>query len=130
MGRRGLIERRLGDVHPQNQTPALAVLCVGVATSACMFLGDAILVPITEVGSVASALSWTAACAAYYRMCTPGAQRLVAAVGATVGLGMVLMKVLPFVPGHFNGYEWLTFAIWIFLGLSLGLRTSLNKMSS
>ena len=122
MGRRGLMERRLGEVHPQNQTPSVAVICVGVATAACMFLGDAILVPITEVGSVASALSWMAACAAYYRMCAPGPQRWVAAIGATVGLSMVLMKVLPFVPGHFSGYEWLAFGIWILCGLSLGLR--------
>ena len=130
MGRRGLIERRLGEVHPQNQTPAVAVVCIGVATAACMFLGDAILVPITEVGSVASALSWTAACAAYYRMCSPGGQRVVATVGATVGLCMVLMKVLPFVPGHFNGYEWLAFGIWITSGLVLGLRGIENEVSS
>jgi APA family basic amino acid/polyamine antiporter len=122
MGRRGLVERRLGEIHPQNQTPSVAVICVGVATAGCMFLGDAILVPITEVGSVASALGWMAACAAYYRMCAPGLQRRVAAVGATIGLSLVLMKVLPFVPGHFSGYEWLAFGVWILCGLSLGLR--------
>ena len=122
MGRRGLVERRLGEIHPRNQTPSLAVICVGVATAACIFLGDAILVPVTEVGSVASALSWMAACAAYYRMCAPGTQRWLAAIGATVGLSMVLMKVSPFVPGHFSGYEWLAFGIWILCGLSLGLR--------
>jgi len=130
MGRRGLIERRLGEVHPQNKTPAVAVLCVGAATGGCMFLGDAILVPITEVGSVASALSWTAACAAYYRMCGPGAQRWVAAVGAAVGACMVLMKVLPFVPGHFNGYEWLALSGWITSGLLLGRRGSKTLLSS
>jgi amino acid transporter len=122
MGRRGWIDRRLGDVHQQNQTPSLAVVCVGIATAACMFLGDAILVPITEVGSVASALGWMAACAAYYRMCPSGAQRRVAAVGAMVGLSLALMKILPFVPGHFNRYEWLALGIWILGGLSLGLR--------
>jgi basic amino acid/polyamine antiporter, APA family len=121
MGRRGLMERRLGEIHPQNQTPSVAVICVGTATAACMFLGDAILVPITEVGSVASALSWMAACAAYYRMCASRTQRWVAVVGATVGLSMVLMKALPFVPGHFSGYEWLAVGIWILCGLSLGL---------
>ena len=55
MGRRGLVDGRVGEVHPQNQTPSLAVVWVGIATAVCMFLGDAILVPITEVGSVASA---------------------------------------------------------------------------
>jgi hypothetical protein len=84
-----------------------------------MFLGDAILVPITEVGSVASALGWMAACVAYYRISPAGPQRMVAAVGATVGFLMALMKIIPFVPGHFNGYEWLAFGIWSLLGLVL-----------
>src|SRR5260370_3676902 len=60
MGRRGLVDARLASVHPQNQTPAVAVVWVGVATALCMFLGGAILVPITEVGSVASATGWFA----------------------------------------------------------------------
>ena len=47
-----------------HQTPSSAVLCVGLATAACMLLGDAILVPVTEVGSVACAIGWSATCAA------------------------------------------------------------------
>src|SRR5277367_1659998 len=68
VGRRGLVDQRLGHVHPRNQTPSVAVLCIGSATAVCMFLGDAILVPVSEVGSVASAIGWLAACAAYYQM--------------------------------------------------------------
>jgi amino acid transporter len=122
MGRRGLIAPSLGEVHPLNQTPAIAVACVGITTAICMFLGDAILVPITEVGSVASALGWMAACAAYYRMSSDGPQRAVAAVGAIIGLLMALMKIVPFVPGHFTGWEWLAFGIWSLLGVALARR--------
>jgi basic amino acid/polyamine antiporter, APA family len=122
MGRRGLVDGRVAQVHPQNQTPAVAVICVGLATAACMFLGDAILVPITEVGSVASAAGWLAACAAYYRMGPAPRERFVAAVGATVGLLMILMKVVPGVPGHFSGYEWLALAVWVALGMVLHRR--------
>src|ERR1700730_7570922 len=53
MGRRGLVDARVGHVHAHNQTPSVAVLCIGLATAAGMFLGDAVLVPISEVGSVA-----------------------------------------------------------------------------
>jgi amino acid transporter len=120
MGRRGLVDVRIGQVHPRNQTPATAVICVGVATAACMFLGDAILVPITEVGSVASAIGWTAACAAYYCMRPVARQQMAAVVGVTVGLLMILMKVVPFVPGHFDRYEWLALVIWGLIGLGLG----------
>src|SRR3989441_1058068 len=121
-GFRGLVERKLAAVHPRNQTPSVAVICVGVATAACMFLGDAILVPISEVGSVASAAGWLAACAAYYRMGPAPRERLVAAIGVAVGLGMILMKIVPAIPGHFSGYEWLALAVWGLIGLGLGWR--------
>src|SRR6266568_3671390 len=122
MGGRVLVERKLATVHPRNRTPSVAVICVGVATAACMFLGDAILVPISEVGSVASAAGWLAACAAFYRMTTAVRGRLVAGVGIAVCVGMILMKVAPQIPGHFNGYEWLALAIWAFIGVGLGWR--------
>src|ERR1700686_5423469 len=64
LGRRGMVHTRAGQIPPSYQTPSLAVLLVGLATAACMLLGDAILVPITEVGSVACAIGWSAACAA------------------------------------------------------------------
>jgi APA family basic amino acid/polyamine antiporter len=119
IGRRGLVDQRLGHVHPRNQTPSVAVVCIGLATAACMFLGDAALIPISEVGSVASAIGWLAACAAYFRMSPSPRQRLIAAVGVIVGLLMIFMKIVPGIPGHFSGYEWLALGIWIFIGLSL-----------
>ena len=130
MGRRGLVDARVAQVHPRNQTPSVAVICVGVATAACMFLGDAILVPISEVGSLASAAGWLAACAAYYQMAPSPRQRLVAAVGALVGLLMILMKVVPFVPGHFSVYEWLALGIWMALGAIAGRRVSVAPASA
>jgi len=122
MGRRKLIDPRLAAVHPVNHTPSAAVLVIGIATAAGMFLGDAILVPIAEVGSVASATGWLASCAAYYAMGPPGRERLVAAAGVTITGLMILMKVVPAVPGHFTGYEWLSLAVWVALGAVLGQR--------
>ena len=119
MGRRGLVDTRVAQVHPQNQTPAVAVVCVGLATAACMFLGDAILVPISEVGSVACATGWLAACAAYFAMKPAPGQRIIAATGAVIGLAMILMKVIPAVPGHFSGWEWLALGMWSLIGLGL-----------
>jgi APA family basic amino acid/polyamine antiporter len=126
LGRRGLIAAQVGRIHPQHQTPSEAVLCIGVATAACMLLGDAILVPITEVGSVACAIGWAATCAAYLRMGStrtlPGNSKLsvaklsFAAFGLLVAIAMLLMKVVPAIPGHFTMYEWLALGIWIALG--------------
>ena len=119
LGRFGMIDRRLSQIHSQNRTPAVAVVCIGAASALCMFLGDAVLIPITEVGSVASALGWFGACAAYYGMKPAPTQRLVALVGAIVAFLMILMKIVPSVPGRFTGYEWLALVVWVLLGFCL-----------
>ncbi|HTW30263.1 MAG TPA: APC family permease [Candidatus Sulfotelmatobacter sp.] len=120
LGRRGMIHHRAGAVHARYQTPFLAVLLVGLATAACMLLGDAILVPITEVGSVACAIGWSATCAAYlalsrkkqdWKQSTP--ERALAILALLVGTAMVLMKILPGIPGHFTIYEWIALAGWL-----------------
>jgi basic amino acid/polyamine antiporter, APA family len=119
MGRRGLVDGALARIHSRNHTPSYAVICVGIASAACMFLGDAILVPVTEVGSVASAAGWLAACAAYYQMRPSPSQRSIAILGAALALLLLLMKIVPFVPGHFSRYEWLVLILWSLLGIAL-----------
>ncbi len=124
LGRRGMIDSRVGTIHARYQTPSVAVLGIGLATAACMLLGDAILVPVTEVGSVACAIGWSAACAACLALARAqpavmklsAVERVVAWFGLAVGIAMALMKVIPLVPGHFTVYEWLALGIWIALG--------------
>ena len=129
LGRRGMISSRAGEIHPAFQTPSVAVLCVGVATAACMLLGDAILVPVTEVGSVACAIGWAAACAACLALSRrrPEVLRLstsetvLAAFGLLIAVAMALMKIVPSVPGHFTVYEWLALGIWCAVGAAATL---------
>jgi len=124
LGRRGMVDSRVGTIHALHQTPSAAVLCVGLATAACMLLGDAILVPITEVGSVACAIGWSAACAACLAlarakpavMTLSPVEHAVAWFGLAVGIAMALMKVVPFVPGHFTVREWIALGVWIAIG--------------
>ena len=128
LGRRGMVNPRVGAVHANYQTPSAAVLCIGLATAACMLLGDAILVPVTEVGSVACAIGWSATCAACLALARakPGvmtlssAEHAVAWLGLAVGIAMALMKVVPLVPGHFTIYEWLALGLWVTLGVAAG----------
>ncbi len=132
MGRRNLINPRAGFIHPTHQTPATAVACIGVGTALCILFGDAILVPVTEVGSVASAIGWAATCAAYLQLARTGALSdvskpsgfLIAGAGLLVATAMLLMKVIPSVPGHFTQYEWFALAIWIVLGALAHRRTT------
>jgi hypothetical protein len=100
-----------------------------------MLLGDVILIPITEVGSVACAVGWAATCAAYLSLgrsaTLPNQSKLsaiefaVAGFGLLVAIAMLLMKIVPAIPGHFTVYEWLALAIWIALGALASRRVRL-----
>jgi amino acid transporter len=116
-------ERRFARVHATNLTPSVAVACTGLATAATALFGESILIPISEVGSMASAVGWLATCAAYFRLESARRERAIAAVGATVGLLLILMKVLPMVPGSFTAYEYLALALWILLGCAFKRRS-------
>ncbi len=126
LGRRGMITAHAGTIHPRFQTPSMAVLSVGLATGACMLLGDAILVPIAEVGSVACAIGWTAACASCLALARArsnviplsATERGMAVFALLVATALVLMKIVPVIPGHFTFYEWIALGIWILLGLA------------
>ncbi len=121
MARRNLIAPRLDYVHPVTQAPTLAIAVVAVGTMLTMFLGEAGLVPILEVGAVSSALGWMAACVAFYCMKPHWAGRLAAAFGILMTGLMVSAKVMPFVPGHFTVYEWLALGIWATLGFLISM---------
>ena len=124
MGRRKLLDQRMARVHPRNQTPSAAIITVGVATALAMLLGEAGLVPILEVGALASAVGWMSACAAYWRMQPDLLGRAAAAFGLLVTALMVLVKIVPLVPGHFTRYEWIALAVWAAIGFLITLPVS------
>ena len=119
MSRRNLLNPQMSRVHPVNRTPYTAVIFVGVATALSIFLGEALLVPILEVGAVAVAVAWMAACAAYYRMKPAWPRRAAAVFGLVVTSVMILVKLVPLVPGHFTWHEWIALAIWGVLGAAI-----------
>ena len=118
-GRRGTIAPRFGVIHEKFFTPSAAILGITSGTLAGLFLGDALLVPVTEVGSMASALGWLAACLSFWLVEKRTSMRVVTSLGIVVSLLFFLMKVLPAFPGHFSGAEWIAFGIWVGLGFIL-----------
>src|SRR5262249_5952006 len=108
LGRRGLVHPSLGTINPRFGTPSVAILLVTLLTAAAAFLGDALLVPITEVGSAVSGLGWCAACIAFIALARRAGDRTgttAAAAGAIVSVLIVSMKVIPAVPGSFGWPE-------------------------
>jgi basic amino acid/polyamine antiporter, APA family len=111
MGRRSLVHPALGRVHETFGTPAVAIGLMAVLTAAAAMFGDAILVPVTEVGSLAVGVGWLSACVAYI-LRRDAESTAVAWLGAAVAGAIVLMKIVPSVPGSFTRAEWLAFAAW------------------
>ncbi|HEY8716628.1 MAG TPA: APC family permease, partial [Candidatus Acidoferrum sp.] len=118
-GRRGTIYARFGEVHNTFLTPSVAIIGITCATLFGLLLGDAILVPVTEVGSMAAASGWFMACVSFWVVEKSVGKRLVTALGVAVALLMLLMKLLPVFPGHFSVAEWSALAIWLVVGLIL-----------
>src|SRR5262249_25034564 len=127
VGRRRLVHPSLGSVHPTFGTPAVAITMMGVLTAAASALGDAILGPISEVGSLAVGVGWLSTCAAYLarrrRAATGHDERAAgfAWIGVLVAVAIILMKIVPAVPGSFTTWEWISFAGWSALGLAFWL---------
>src|SRR5262249_46238852 len=65
MGSREMLGGPLGHIHPKFRTPTPAILLVGTIAFLATMLGQAILRPITEVGSFTCVLGWLATCLSY-----------------------------------------------------------------
>lgn len=129
MGRRNLLDHRLARVHVVNQTPSVAVISVGVATAIALLMGEALLVPVLEVGAVGCAIGWLSACASYFCMKPSFLGRAAAIFGLLLTSAMVLAKVVPVVPGHFTRPEWIAMGVYGLLGFALWSRRHDEKAS-
>ena len=122
-GRRQTIPPIFATLHASYLTPTVAIVSITTATLIGLLLGDALLVPVTEVGSMASAFGWLAACLSFCIVERARFQRLMAVLGIVVSLLLVLMKWLPAFPGHFSLAEWFALGVWLVLGLLLHRRS-------
>ena len=96
-------------------TPSTAIWLVAALTAAASFMGDALLVPITEVGSLAAGVGWLSTCVAWL-LRVHDEPRWPAYAGAAVALVFIAMKVLAFIPGSFTTAEWMVLGAWLALG--------------
>jgi basic amino acid/polyamine antiporter, APA family len=121
-GRRGTIHPVFASIHPNYLSPTVAIFGVTLGTLVGLLLGDAILVPVTEVGSMASAFGWFATCLSFFLVEPTPRLRLIATLGILISLLFMLMKLLPIFPGHFSVAEWVALSSWLAIGLLLHRR--------
>lgn len=123
-GRKGTVPARFGAIHPKHQTPALAIAGIAAATLAGLLLGDSLLVPVTEVGALASLIGWLTACVSFIAVEPRARPRLIAFLGVVVSVLLIVLKLVPAFPGHFTRAEWIALLLWLALGLALRRRPS------
>lgn len=128
--RRGTVAQAFAFIHPKFSTPSTAVVGIFALTLVCLFFGDSLLVPVTEVGSMASALGWLAACASFWCVERSLRMRLATGLGICVSLLLLLMKLVPAFPGHFTKWEWLALGVWLVLGAVVHRRTQASPTSA
>jgi basic amino acid/polyamine antiporter, APA family len=121
IGKRRLVHPALARVHPVHGTPHRAIVLMALLSAAASFLGDAILVPVSEVGSLAVGVGWLATCLSERARARRNRRPLdvggvLSWAGALVSLAVIAMKALPFVAGSFSRAEWIAFAAWSGLG--------------
>jgi basic amino acid/polyamine antiporter, APA family len=121
-GRRGSIHPAFASIHANYLTPTVAIFGVTLGTLVGLLLGDSLLVPVTEVGSMASAFGWFAACLSFFLIESAWHLRLISTLGILISLLLILMKLLPVFPGHFTLAEWIAQSVWLLLGLLLHRR--------
>ncbi|HSP07308.1 MAG TPA: APC family permease [Acidobacteriota bacterium] len=125
LGRNGLIPKKLGQIHPRFQSPAAAIIFCLLITMLGPFLGDSILIPVTEVGSLCSIIGWSITCISFIRWrrrdpdATSARDVLIALAGTAVALLLLVLKLAPTVPGSFGRWEYAALAGWLCLGLIL-----------
>jgi APA family basic amino acid/polyamine antiporter len=129
-GRRHTIPAAFARIHEKFQTPSLAIFAIAAATITGLLLGDAILVSVTEVGSMAAAFGWLATCVSFFLVERKVLPRAVSALGILVAALLLLMKLLPAFPGHFTQAEWIALAIWLALGAGLHLSSISPRIST
>src|SRR5262249_61217097 len=91
LGRRRVVHPTLGQVHATFGTPAVAIVLVAIVTVGGALLGDAILVPVTEVGSLTVGIGWASACVAYI-LRARGASTTMAWLRGLVRLAVLVMQ--------------------------------------
>ncbi|HMC27788.1 MAG TPA: APC family permease [Verrucomicrobiae bacterium] len=115
--RRGTVPARFAAIHPVFQTPSAAIVGITLATLTALFFGDALLVPVTEVGSMASACGWLAASLSLLLVESRLRVKFISALASVIALLLLGMKLIPKFPGHFSQAEWIALAIWLLIGV-------------
>lgn len=132
MSRKGQLPPAFAKLHPTYKTPLYPTILLGALTLIGPFLGENLLVPLTNVVSFAlMAACFLVSCAALkLRFSEPNLNRPYKVPGGLVGIGfaiiasaaVLLLIIVPSSPASLDWpLEWLIVLVWLLLGFILML---------
>lgn len=129
MARKGQIPGAFAHLHPEAKTPVYGNLFMGVLTLAGPFFGKKLLVPLTNVSSLAFIFACLMVSLAAFKLrkTEPNLHRPYNVPGGLVGIGAAILVglaivgllVLPFSPAALKPMEWAIVGAWVGLGVLL-----------
>lgn len=130
-----MIPSTFGKLHKKNKTPITALLLIGILSFVSPFFGKTMLVWIVDAGNFACCLAYCIVSLSFIvlRRKEPLMERpykikrykLIGIIAVIMSGGMAVMYVIPGTNCSLSWQEWIIVAMWIVLGLSLGLRSKL-----
>lgn len=132
MSRKGQLSPVFAKLHPTHKTPLYPIILLGALTLIGPFLGENLLVPLTNVVSFAlMAACFLVSCAALkLRFSESSLKRPYQVPGGLVGIGfailasaaVLLLIIIPSSPASLDWpLEWLIVLVWLLLGFILML---------
>ncbi|MES1927018.1 APC family permease [Salinisphaera sp. T31B1] len=121
-----MLPRVFAELHPRYNTPANAIILIGVVTSIAPLLGRSAMVWLVDAGGLGIVLAYLFVAASFVvlRYREPGMNRpFVVPAGRAVGITAVVLSfalVLLYLPGSpsaLKPVEWLIFGLWMVGGM-------------
>ena len=129
MGRKGQLPEKFKELDKKNGTPRTANILMAALTIIGPFLGKNMLVPLTNVSSLAFIFACFMVSLACLRMrrTEPNIKRPYKVPGGKFGITLACMSsliiigllVIPASPASLNSVEWLVVLTWFLIGLAL-----------
>ncbi|WP_125154263.1 APC family permease [Clostridium rectalis] len=128
MGRKGQLPEKFTKLDKKNKTPKAANILMAILTFIGPFLGKNMLVPLTNVSSLAFIFACFMVSAACLRMrrTEPNIKRPYKVFGGKIGIVLACISssiiigllVIPTSPASLNLVEWLVVFVWFLIGLT------------
>ena len=122
IGRARILPAWFRRLHPEHGTPSNAILFTAVLALVAPWFGRQAIIWIVDMAAVGTAFGYLYTCIAAWALLRErpaldgGAGRVVAALGAVLSAGFIVLLCVPGMPGFMAPPSWIAFAGWVASG--------------